>query len=177
MSQELVSIPFHGDVIEATKDERGVWASLRRMCESLGLDHSGQLQKLRKRPWSNVEIISMLDSAGRKFEVVCLHLEALQGLRHLQGFTSVCKDFAPTRGFATPARLATTAHGLQRRTWLGRLLAVDLSCVSPSRCDISRLFLSYTPFADWAKDGICGIGFDRNQRLSVNALVSVKERF
>ncbi len=26
---------------------------------------------------------------------------ALQGLFHLQGFSSVCKDFIPSRGFAT----------------------------------------------------------------------------
>lgn len=77
MSQELIRVPFHGDVIEATKDEKGVWASLRRMCESLGLDPDSQRQKLQKRPWSNTVMMAVMDKTGRKFEMTMLHLDSV----------------------------------------------------------------------------------------------------
>ena len=77
MTRELVPVPFHGDVLEAVQDDGGVWVSLRRMCESLGIAMPRQMRKLKEKPWANVAMKAMLDTAGRKFEVVCLHLDSV----------------------------------------------------------------------------------------------------
>lgn len=78
MANELIQVPFHGDVIEATQDEQGeVWVSLRRVCESLGLDPTGQVQRLKRQPWANTCMMHVLDSAGRNFEQTGIHLRSL----------------------------------------------------------------------------------------------------
>lgn len=76
MANELVRVPFHGDVIEATQDDAGVWVSLRRACESLGIALHRQTQKLQEKPWANVNMKLMMDQSGREFEMACLHLDS-----------------------------------------------------------------------------------------------------
>lgn len=73
----LVEVPFHGDVIDAVQDDRGVWVPLRRLCENLGISPDAQRVKLEAKAWSNTAMIAVLDSVGRKFEMCCLHLECL----------------------------------------------------------------------------------------------------
>src|SRR5947209_2996136 len=77
MASELVPVPFHGDVIEAAKTEDGVYVPLRRLCDNLGLQSHGQAEKLRHRAWANTQMICLLDSAGREFEMLCLHLDSV----------------------------------------------------------------------------------------------------
>lgn len=77
MPNELVQVPFHGDTLEAVQDERGVWASLRRMCEALGLDFSRQLQKLKAKPWATVGFMSTVAADGKGRDVSCLHLDSV----------------------------------------------------------------------------------------------------
>jgi prophage antirepressor-like protein len=43
-------VPFHGDMLQAVRDERGGWAVLRTLCEALGLDANAQSQRLRRQP-------------------------------------------------------------------------------------------------------------------------------
>jgi hypothetical protein len=80
MSNQLVAVPFHGDVIEAVQDAEGkVWVSLRRCCESLGVLFEGQLVKLRKEEWATIEEISMVAQDGKEREVTVIDLESLPG--------------------------------------------------------------------------------------------------
>jgi hypothetical protein len=46
---EVVEVPFYGDLLEAARDTQDgpVYVSIRRVCENLGIDFSGQLQKLK----------------------------------------------------------------------------------------------------------------------------------
>jgi hypothetical protein len=54
-AQELISIPFHGDTLEGVRMPDGrILVSIRRVCESLGLDFSRQLRKLEKQAWAGV---------------------------------------------------------------------------------------------------------------------------
>lgn len=77
MSNEIVLVPFHGDVIEATKDGRGVWVPLRRPCEALGIDPDGQRRKLQGKPWAVTEMISATGPDGKLYEMFALHLDCL----------------------------------------------------------------------------------------------------
>lgn len=74
---ELVTIPFHGDTLEATKDGDAIWVSLRRMCESLGVSTQGQLARLRQSGWASVKEIFMLRSHNRAGVFVMLHLDSV----------------------------------------------------------------------------------------------------
>jgi hypothetical protein len=73
----LVQVEFHGDTIEAIFHKGKVWAGLKRLCESLGVDFAGQFTKLRQKPWARIEMISIRDSAGRKQETCCVDLDTL----------------------------------------------------------------------------------------------------
>lgn len=73
----LVEVPFHGDVIDAVQDDRGVWVPLRRLCENLGINEEGQRQRLRRKVWAKTDLVRAMDSTGRRVEVFCLHLDYL----------------------------------------------------------------------------------------------------
>jgi hypothetical protein len=52
VSQSIVPVPFHDDVIDAVQTEDGkILVHFKRVCESLGLDHNRQRQKMRDRKW------------------------------------------------------------------------------------------------------------------------------
>lgn len=48
--KELTQIPFHDTTIYTTTD--GAYVALRPVCEALGLDADGQLQRLKRQPWT-----------------------------------------------------------------------------------------------------------------------------
>lgn len=48
--KELTRVPFHDTTIYTTAD--GAHVALRPVCESLGLDADGQLQRLKRQPWT-----------------------------------------------------------------------------------------------------------------------------
>lgn len=73
----VVEVPFYGDVIEAVQDESGVWVSIRRGCENLGVATQRQLDKLKSKPWACVTEKVMHDSTGREQKIACLHLDAV----------------------------------------------------------------------------------------------------
>lgn len=68
----LVQIPFHGTNIHALSDEGKPLISLRHMCESIGIDFSGQVAKLKKKSWACVVLNSTHDSAGRLQEMTMI---------------------------------------------------------------------------------------------------------
>ena len=74
---DVIQVPFHGDVIEAVKDGDNVMVALRRPCESLGIDFSGQLQKLKRKKWATVEEISTVGIDGKTRQMTCLSLKSL----------------------------------------------------------------------------------------------------
>jgi len=71
-------VPFHGDFIEATKTPDGrVLASIKRCCESLGVDYSTQLLKLKRSPWATVGIIPTVAGDGKRCQQVTVDLDSL----------------------------------------------------------------------------------------------------
>lgn len=65
MSTELVRIPVADADIMGLHDDGKNWASLRYMCDSLGIDYVTQLRKLRGRSWATVGQRPMVAADGK----------------------------------------------------------------------------------------------------------------
>jgi hypothetical protein len=70
-------VPFHGDMLQAVRDEGGVWVALRPMCEALGVSVQSQLAKLRSKGWACVRLIVTHDASGRAQEMVTVSLDTV----------------------------------------------------------------------------------------------------
>lgn len=70
MSADLVPVPVPGadDLMAAQFDGRE-WASLRHMCDSLGIDYVTQLRKLKGRSWATVGQKPMVAADGKVREM------------------------------------------------------------------------------------------------------------
>jgi hypothetical protein len=74
----LVAVDFHGDTLEAVQDAGGaVWASLRRMCEGVGIDESKQRRKLKNKPWATTDLKSAVAQDGKRRELMMVHLDTI----------------------------------------------------------------------------------------------------
>jgi antirepressor protein len=78
----IVRVGFDGDQLECTKDERGVWVSIRRVCDALGLDPHAQRRRLQDRdrcPWATDAVTALVAAAedGRQREQTFLALDAV----------------------------------------------------------------------------------------------------
>lgn len=80
MAGELVRVSFHGDVLEAIKDDNGkVWTSLRRCCENLGVSMETQLAKLKTKPWATMMEIITVAEDGKQRSMTMIDLDTLPG--------------------------------------------------------------------------------------------------
>ena len=70
-------VPFQGDIIDATQDGRGVWVSLKRMCENLGIDPDSQRKKLQNKPWAVTVLNTATGPDGKNYEMLTLHLDSV----------------------------------------------------------------------------------------------------
>ena len=74
-------VGFHGDQLQAvSRMEDGkekVWVVVRRVCEALGVDESGQRQKLAEKAWACTELISAHDATGRHQAIFCIDIDSL----------------------------------------------------------------------------------------------------
>lgn len=77
MAADMVKVPFHGDELLAVQDDRGVWVSIRRVCEVLGVDESTQRRKLKDRAWAVTGIKPATGPDGKTYQAACLHVDAL----------------------------------------------------------------------------------------------------
>lgn len=71
---------FHDTTLDVARDNGDLWVSIRRVCEALGIDFSGQLQKLKKKPWGRVSFIAARRPEGMEMNSTpsaMLHLDAL----------------------------------------------------------------------------------------------------
>lgn len=73
----LVEVPFHGDKLQAVQATGSVWVVVRRVCEALGIDESGQRQKLKEKAWATTELISAVAEDGKVREAFAIHLDSL----------------------------------------------------------------------------------------------------
>ncbi len=76
MTTELIQVPFHSISFEAVARGEWAWASLRRLCEAVGVDFSSQLQKLKGKPWAVMAEIAITGSNGT-YIVQCLRHDCI----------------------------------------------------------------------------------------------------
>lgn len=77
MSQ-LVPIKFDGDdILCVRRDDGRVWISVRRVCESLGIDSKAQRQKLQSEPWVVGDFVPLEAANGVVYPTYCIDLECL----------------------------------------------------------------------------------------------------
>lgn len=65
MTAELVRVPVPGapDLMAAEFDGNQ-WAALKPMCETLGIDYSAQLKRLKGRSWAGMAVIAIPSAGG-----------------------------------------------------------------------------------------------------------------
>lgn len=75
----LVHVPFNGQTIDAARVEgkNDYLVALKRACENLGVDYSGQLQRLKTQPWATVGVIPTVADDGKKRDMVCIDRQTL----------------------------------------------------------------------------------------------------
>jgi len=80
MSTSIVSVPFHGDEIQAVRDGERVFVVVKRLCESLAIDADSQRKRLsdpERCPWAVTVVMTATGSDGKSYEMLCLDLESL----------------------------------------------------------------------------------------------------
>lgn len=73
-------VPIAGNELSAASVDGVVWVSVRRMCEVMGLEESGQRQKLSdpaRAPWATTGVMPGVGADGRNREVFCLDLDSV----------------------------------------------------------------------------------------------------
>lgn len=68
-------IPFNGDILMAIEQGDEAFIIVRRVTDMLGIDLSGQLQKLARAPWARVVMTPTHDSDGREQAMACLPVD------------------------------------------------------------------------------------------------------
>jgi hypothetical protein len=77
-ASEIETIRIGDDEIHGVRGPDGAgYVVLRRACEVLGLDPSGQRQKLQGQPWATAETISAVAEDGKTRELFCLHADSV----------------------------------------------------------------------------------------------------
>jgi P22_AR N-terminal domain len=78
VSLSIVSVPFHGDSLDAVQTDDGkILVSIRRICDSLGIATQRQLEKLKRSRWACVTIMVTHDETGRRQELTMIDHESL----------------------------------------------------------------------------------------------------
>lgn len=78
MSNDIVEIPFHNDTLIAHRSEDGdVFVALRPICNSMGIDFSGQLQKMKRQPWATVGELHTVGADGKTRDMTSVNRKTL----------------------------------------------------------------------------------------------------
>lgn len=77
MTNEIQTIDFHGDGLACVLKDGTPHVSVRHVCEALGVDITGQLQKLKTAPWATIEIISTVAGDGKARDLAMIPVKSL----------------------------------------------------------------------------------------------------
>ena len=62
---ETVAVGFHGCELLARKTDMGYLVALKPICQNIGIEYSGQVQRLKRQPWATVGMIPTVGADGR----------------------------------------------------------------------------------------------------------------
>lgn len=75
---QIELVPFHGDQLAGIRGQDGKnYVVVKRICENLGADFSGQLAKLKKTCWAGIRLIPTPDERGRLQEHAVIAVDLL----------------------------------------------------------------------------------------------------
>ncbi|WP_426727056.1 phage antirepressor N-terminal domain-containing protein [Corynebacterium auriscanis] len=77
MSNQLASIPFHGQTVQSVQLDGKPTVALKPIVENLGVDYSRQLKKLKEKSWANLSTVSVVAGDGKSREMTCIDLRTL----------------------------------------------------------------------------------------------------
>lgn len=76
MTNEIEIVKFAGDEVQAIRNGDKVHIVVKRICEILGIDESGQRQKLQNKAWATAGMTSAVAQDGKIRDLFCIPLEA-----------------------------------------------------------------------------------------------------
>ena len=65
-TKQIQKYDFHGDTLDVIPDGDLLHVGVRAVCEALGVDTSGQLQRLKRKPWAAMGVISTTASESTR---------------------------------------------------------------------------------------------------------------
>src|SRR5690606_12528064 len=78
---KIITVNFRGDDLYGFENDDGIFVALKPIVESMGLDWSGQLQRLKRDPILSEGMVIMPTPFGRggSQEAVCLKMDLVNG--------------------------------------------------------------------------------------------------
>ncbi len=76
-TKQIQKYDFHGDTLDVIPDGDRLHVGIRAVCEALGVDTSGQLQRLKRKPWAAMGVISTTASDGKTYDMSAIDLRSL----------------------------------------------------------------------------------------------------
>lgn len=83
---QIERFDFHGTELVVIPTDEGLFVSIKRVCEALGIDPDTQRVKLLSLPWAVTRLCPATGTDGKTYEMFCVHLRSLPGW--LQGIDS-----------------------------------------------------------------------------------------
>lgn len=74
---ETVAVSFHGCELLARKTDTGYLVALKPICQNIGIEYSGQAQRLKRQPWATVGIIPTVGADGRNRDMFAIDRKTL----------------------------------------------------------------------------------------------------
>ncbi|HFS8188090.1 TPA: phage antirepressor N-terminal domain-containing protein [Providencia stuartii] len=81
-SVSTINVPFHGNNLYVINYNGQPYVPMRPIVEGMGMDWTGQLNKLKQKFKSTVEEISIVAADGKERNMICLALRKLAGWLH-----------------------------------------------------------------------------------------------
>jgi hypothetical protein len=76
-TKQIQKYDFHGDTLDVIPDGDRLHVGIRAVCEALGVDSSGQLQRLKRKPWATMGVISAVAEDGKTREMSAVDIRSL----------------------------------------------------------------------------------------------------
>jgi hypothetical protein len=73
----LEKFRFDGDELALVRRDDALWVVVKRVCEALGVDESGQRRRLKDKAWATADIISAVAEDGKNRELFAINLDTL----------------------------------------------------------------------------------------------------
>lgn len=74
---QIERFDFHGTELVVIPTDEGLFVSVKRVCEALGIDPKTQREKLQAAPWAVGGLIPSTGTDGKRYKMFAVHLDTL----------------------------------------------------------------------------------------------------